>query len=154
MSICLEETTHVGPATRPPVQRARFVHRSTAARRTRKILSAVNVNQLIVDLAGTLEDLVGLDITLAFAFNASACWVAIDRRSLEQAIVNLVIHARDAMPRGGVITLSTRNLSQPVDAFAAVVARLVVIDVSDGSKEPAHAARFRIILPLRSWTRT
>jgi PAS domain S-box-containing protein len=66
----------------------------------------VSVNDTLRGLEGFLRPLTGLhQLRLQLAPGASA--IRIDERQLEQAIVNLVVNARDAMPVPGVITITT-----------------------------------------------
>jgi CheY-like chemotaxis protein len=73
--------------------------------------------------------------------------VLVDRGQLEQALVNLAVNARDAMPEGGTLTVETRNIELD-EAFLQPEARMtagpyVVLVVSDTGTgmEPEVAAR-------------
>ena len=64
----------------------------------------------IAELAHLLDRLLGEKVTLDVT-NREDIWpVRVDERQLEQVVVNLVVNARDAMPSGGEVKLSTRNL--------------------------------------------
>jgi PAS domain S-box-containing protein len=70
----------------------------------------VDVNGLVRDMVGLLRGSLGETITLETAL-ADDLWPArIDSGQLENTLLNLALNARDAMPEGGVLTLTTRNL--------------------------------------------
>ena len=70
----------------------------------------LNLNQVIQDLARVLKRAIGDSISLCFRPDAEVELVRVDPGSLEQAILNLVVNARDAMPDGGTLTVRTCNL--------------------------------------------
>lgn len=69
----------------------------------------------IAELAHLLDRLLGEKLTLEVD-NREDIWpVRVDERQLEQVVVNLVVNARDAMPKGGKVVLRTRNLELTED---------------------------------------
>jgi PAS domain S-box-containing protein len=70
---------------------------------------AVNVNRLIADLEELIRRTVGPSIEMEVV-GAGGLWATlIDPNQLENAILNLCINARDAMPDGGKLTIETAN---------------------------------------------
>jgi signal transduction histidine kinase len=67
------------------------------------------VNALIDNVFSLLERTLGRNITVSFNLANDLWSVAIDPGQLEDAITNLTTNARDAMPHGGTITVSTQN---------------------------------------------
>ncbi len=67
----------------------------------------LNVNAAIADTERMLRRLIGEDVRLTTAPSSGALLVKVDPGQLEQVVVNLAVNARDAMPRGGRLTLST-----------------------------------------------
>jgi PAS domain S-box-containing protein len=72
----------------------------------------------------------GIDIRLQFP---EGIWpIKVDTNEFELAVVNLVLNARDAMPRGGTLTVSIENIGLlPEDTPAGLIGDFVAIRVSD-----------------------
>lgn len=89
---------------------ASLTHRLLAfARRQPLAPQPVNANTLVRSLAELFRRTLGENIALEFN-TASDLWLTrCDPHQLENALLNLVINARDAMPDGGTLTISTRN---------------------------------------------
>jgi signal transduction histidine kinase len=73
-------------------------------------LQSLDLNRLIAGSRDLLARLVGERIELVTRFEPALKPVLADRGQLHQAIVNLAMNARDAMPDGGRLTLETANL--------------------------------------------
>ncbi|MBC2694978.1 MAG: response regulator [Desulfobacteraceae bacterium] len=69
----------------------------------------LDINELLTDMEKMLGRLIGEDIEL-LTIPAPALWrVEIDPGQIEQVIMNLAINAKDAMPKGGNLTIGTAN---------------------------------------------
>jgi CheY-like chemotaxis protein len=82
-----------------------------------------------------LGRVVGEDVTLKTDLAKDLWNIKVDPGSLEQVIMNLAVNARDAMPMGGTLTVTTRNeaLQEPILEGDGQIAagRYVVIEVKD-----------------------
>ncbi len=78
------------------------------SRGKRMELVSIDLHQLAPGMEELLRRSVGADVTIAFDLAPDARWVRSDANQLELAILNMVINARDAMPDGGRIIISTR----------------------------------------------
>ena len=70
----------------------------------------IDLNKIVVEMDAMLRRLIGEDIELTTVLNETSCQAKADPGQLEQVIINLVVNARDAMPEGGRITISTREI--------------------------------------------
>jgi two-component system cell cycle sensor histidine kinase/response regulator CckA len=70
---------------------------------------ALDLRDTMADLVHLLNRLIGERVTLEVTHAPGPQIIRADRRQLEQVIVNLVVNARDAMPQGGTISITTRS---------------------------------------------
>jgi len=116
-SLLLNDFGNVGALRR----RVETITRATdrAAGLTRQLLAfsrkqtlqpkLLDLNGLISDTSKMLRRLIGEDIELVLVSGSSLGTVKADPGQIEQVIMNLVVNARDAMPKGGRITIETGN---------------------------------------------
>lgn len=69
----------------------------------------LSVQDVVSDTLYLLDRLIGENITLSLDHGRDLGSVRADHQQLEQAIMNLVVNARDAMPEGGSIVITTKN---------------------------------------------
>lgn len=77
--------------------------------------AVIDLRDSLADLAHLLNRLVGEKIQLTLEHDPTLSPIRADRRQLEQVIMNLVVNARDAMPEGGPIEVSTQNVTLAED---------------------------------------
>lgn len=70
----------------------------------------LNVNEVIKEMEEMLKRLIGEDIKFDLYLNSDLKNIKADRTQIEQVIMNLVVNARDAMPRGGELKIKTENI--------------------------------------------
>ena len=70
----------------------------------------LDLNAVVGDLARMLRRLIGSDIEFAVQLDPLTNRIKADQGQIEQVVMNLVVNARDAMPEGGRLTVSTRNV--------------------------------------------
>ena len=71
---------------------------------------ALNLNDIVGDMIKLLKRLIGEDVQLVTKAGVNLKQIKADPGQLEQVLVNLVVNARDAMPRGGTVTIETANI--------------------------------------------
>ncbi|MBI2836031.1 MAG: hybrid sensor histidine kinase/response regulator, partial [Acidobacteria bacterium] len=70
----------------------------------------LNLNDIVSDNQRLLERILGEDIDIAVRLDPRLRAVRVDRSQLDQALLNLAVNARDAMPKGGKLTIETANV--------------------------------------------
>lgn len=112
----------------------------------------VNLNTLLTELLKLLQRLIGEDIEVALAPADDLGWTKIDPGQFEQAIINLAVNARDAMPQGGQLTIATQNTELDAayaERYPEVQAgAYVCVTVSDTGLGMAEATKARIFEPF------
>jgi len=93
----------------------------------------IDVNKLIVATSELLRGTLGEKVTIETALAGGLWRVAADPNQLENALLNLAVNARDAMPDGGKLRIETANahLDAASSAGDALPGPYVVIAVSD-----------------------
>jgi signal transduction histidine kinase len=92
----------------------------------------VAINEIVTSTNNLLRRLIGKQIELITVLDPEAGRVRADPAQLRQVLLNLVLNARDAMPQGGTITLSTRVAEFP-SKFASELSR------TTGAESPRRA---------------
>ena len=95
----------------------------------------LDVGVIAVEMQPMLERLIGEDIELAIAIAPELRAVVADPVQIEQVVLNLVVNARDAMPRGGLLSIEigTVALAEPIGTLGrGDYVRLAVIDTGIG----------------------
>jgi C4-dicarboxylate-specific signal transduction histidine kinase len=93
--------------------------------------SRIDVNQLVRDLEPLLRWAVGPDVSLRLSLDHDPLESWCDPQDLENALMNLAINARDAMPEGGLVALHTFNAHLDLDLPGLPIGDYVIITVSD-----------------------
>lgn len=118
---------------------AALTHRLLAfARRQSLNNSAVDVNQMVTSMQELLARTIGESIELRIELNDGLQLTSTDEHQLENALLNLVINARDAMPDGGQLTVSSEHVSvegRASEIFAGDYVRLSVRDTGSGMSD-------------------
>jgi two-component system cell cycle sensor histidine kinase/response regulator CckA len=106
------------------------------------------MNSIVTGMQNLLQRLIGEDIKITTQLGSDLLPVKIDPAQAQQIVLNLVLNARDAMPDGGEIVISTRNRLDAVDE--RTYAELKVIDTGCGMDSETRARLFEPFFTTKS----
>ena len=112
----------------------------------------LDLNDVVMEMGKMLPRLIGEHIEYSFLPDPDLASIKADPGQIEQVILNLAANARDAMPRGGKLSVRTENIS--VNEFEAVKrppmipGRYVQLSVSDTGHGMDEATRTHIFEPF------
>jgi signal transduction histidine kinase/CheY-like chemotaxis protein len=134
-------------------ERAVLVTRQLLAfgRRQRLAPQVVNLSAHVQQMERVLCRILGEDIELELELAASIGSVRVDAGQIEQVVLNLVTNARDAMPRGGRVTIATADETVPAPSLvrdAIPAGRYATLRVSDTGDGMTEAVRARVFEPF------
>jgi CheY-like chemotaxis protein len=133
-------------------ERASSLTRQLLAFSRKQILKprTVSLNDLVGELGRMLRRTVGEDIALEIVLDPSLGMVRADPGQLEQVVLNLVVNARDAMPRGGVLLIETKNVAAADlrDVAEAENLPYVAMVVTDNGTGMSAGVRDRVFEPF------
>lgn len=88
------------------------------SRKRAKKLERIDPNQVLLGMTSLIRTAVGSKVVLNLSLAPDARFLKANKQQLESAILNLTINARDAMPDGGTLTLSTHDANLDRNNFA------------------------------------
>jgi two-component system cell cycle sensor histidine kinase/response regulator CckA len=103
-------------------------------------VEVVDVNDVVTGLGRLIDRWLGERVAVRLRLHASPVRVRGDRSQLEQVVMNLAVNARDAMPAGGHLTITTEADFDP--RTRAPLVRLVVADTGTGMTDEVRARMF------------
>jgi PAS domain S-box-containing protein len=135
-------------------QRAANLTRQLLAFSRKQVLrpEVVSVNTLLREVLKLLQRLISEDIEVTLSPDESLGLVKIDPGQFEQAVINLAVNGRDAMPHGGSLLIETANVVLD-ERYAALhedvtAGSYVMVAVSDSGHGMDEATRARIFEPF------
>jgi PAS domain S-box-containing protein len=126
------------------------------SRRSVMTITRLDLNQVVRNLLVMLKRLIGERVDLRFEERLLRSRVAADEGMMEQVLLNLVVNARDAMPNGGPVTITTTEESISEENTAAHPHRrpgtFVVLQVADAGCGMDEETLKRIFEPFFTTT--
>jgi two-component system CheB/CheR fusion protein len=121
----------------------------TFARQRQLAPVQANLNGVITNMLEFLQRTIGGHITITTALAKDLCLTLVDPGEIENAVLNLAINPRDAMPGGGRLIIETENValpgaghSAPEDIPSGSYVRLSVSDTGTGAPPEVLAKAF------------
>jgi PAS domain S-box-containing protein len=119
----------------------------------RQVLKAdiLDLNAVVRDSSRMLQRLIGANVEIQNHLATPLPTVRVDRAQLDQVLMNLLVNARDAMPDGGVVTLSTSVADiyrSTQGAQTMPRGRYVRLSVTDTGLGMDEATRSRVFEPF------
>lgn len=122
------------------------------SRRQSLQLKTVDLNDVVRDIRDMLQRLIGEDVEIVTSPGTGVPLISGDTGQIEQIIVNLAVNARDAMPDGGTISISTGKSFFDGDSCRDIPharpGTFVCLSVSDTGTGMTEEVRARIFEPF------
>jgi PAS domain S-box-containing protein len=153
-------SVHDEPARTYAVEADKAAHRATSltqqllafSRNQRLQPSALNLNAVVANLSRMLKRLIREDIELVIALSPQLGDVSADPGQIDQVVINLVVNASDAMPRGGKLTIETANVgigkASDDERVGLAPGRYVMLAVTDNGDGMDVETKARIFEPF------
>ena len=114
----------------------------------------LDLNEVVRDIRKMVGRVIGEDVTIALSLSPEAVPVRADRGHLEQVVLNLAVKARDAMPKGGRLTIQTARVYLDDRGAAALALRTsgrhVALTMTDTGVCPSSESRASASEPVRT----
>jgi signal transduction histidine kinase/ActR/RegA family two-component response regulator len=111
--------------------------------------AVLDLNEIVKSLMGLMRRLIGAEVDLVIALGDLVGTVRADKGQLGQVVMNLIVNARDAVPRGGRIMVETDQVEvdapgvfEGISVAAGRYARLRVRDTGTGMSEETKTRIF------------
>lgn len=112
----------------------------------------IDLNEVVARIENFLKKIIGEDIPYKTVLNEEPLPLLADGHQLEQVLMNLTTNARDSMPQGGALTVTTAEITLDSDFVSAhgylAPGSFALITVSDSGEGMDEATRERIFEPF------
>jgi PAS domain S-box-containing protein len=120
----------------------------TFSRRQIVSIRQADLNGIIKKIEGILSRVIGSDIELRVMLTEKDLTALADSGQIEQVLLNLATNARDAMPEGGVLTISTESIESGSEDNHGKQGMSAVVSVTDTGTGMDEKTRERLFEPF------
>ncbi len=117
-------------------------------------LKPADLNEIVDGMGKLLARVIGEDINLTFELNPNPLPILVDVGPIEQVLLNLATNARDAMPNGGLLCISTEVVTlgerQTIKHQTITPGDYAVLSVSDNGMGMTEAVKQQVFEPFFS----
>lgn len=112
----------------------------------------VTLSDLLSEMRLLFDQLKGKNVNISMHHGRELGWVKVDHNQLEQVLMNLVVNAGHAMPKGGEVSIKTSNVSareiRELDRKEMTIQDYVLISVRDNGTGMSEEVQRKIFLPF------
>jgi two-component system cell cycle sensor histidine kinase/response regulator CckA len=152
----LEQIPESSAARHPAVSVRRAVERAWAltqqllafSRRQAAVSNSLDLNRVITQMDDMLRRLLGPQIKTHISLQPDLATINGDESQISQVIMNLAVNARDAMPKGGTLTITTQNVELGEEHLEVIPGPHVLLTVGDTGQGMTSEVRDRLFEPF------
>lgn len=144
------EAHHLAESVRRATDRAAALTQQllSFSRRQASVANSVDLNLLITNMEDMLRRLLGQRIAIELSLQPGLATISADESQVSQVIMNLAVNARDAMPKGGTLTMTTANVVLGDEHVDMIPGPHVLLTVSDTGEGISSEVRDRLFEPF------
>ncbi len=119
------------------------------------LFSSVNVNRVVDDLVQMAAEIFPKTITFTRNLDTADPFISAEQNQLHQALLNILLNARDAMPQGGSLTIATETVdggalrSRFPHPHGGPYVRIAITDTGEGMDEETRRHAFEPFFTTR-----
>ena len=118
------------------------------SRRQTLVSHTVDLNRIITHMEDMLRRLLGPEIRLDIKLHPTLAAINADESQISQVVMNLVVNARDAMPKGGTLTIETANIELGEEHLEVIPGPHILLTVADTGLGMTADVRDRLFEPF------
>jgi two-component system cell cycle sensor histidine kinase/response regulator CckA len=144
------EARYLAESVRRATDRAATLTQQLLAfsRRQATVANSIDLNRLITSMDDMLRRLLGSQIKIQLSLATSLATISADESQISQVIMNLAVNARDAMPKGGVLSIGTSDVVLGEEHLDVIPGRHVLLTVTDTGEGMSTEVRERLFEPF------